>query len=396
MPKTKFQFFGRVCYIVALFFLLISQGLYSSEKKTKVCLNMIVKNESKVIRRSLGSVKPLIDYWVIVDTGSVDGTQDIIREFMKGIPGELHERPWVNFEHNRNEALQLAQNKGDYLLFIDADEELRISEDFVKPQLEKDSYFIMTDFSGTHYPRLELINNHLSWKWVGVLHEYLECNEAKTSELLQGVTNIPHCEGFRSQDPQKFKKDAAVLEKALEKEPNNSRYVFYLAQSYKDAEEPQLAIKNYERRIAMGGFDQEVFWSKYQICLLNEGLQASYEAIVNGYLNCHAMRSTRIEPLYRLALYYRLHNEPLLGYLVSKYALAIPKSSDVVFVEDWIYEYGLLVENSVNAYWIGNYKECYDLSQELLKKPKLPPHVRECIEKNLWWAESKLKLVLQP
>ena len=76
-----------------------------------ICLNMIVKDEKDVICRCLASVKPVIDYWVIVDTGSSDGTQEIIRAFMKEIPGELHERPWINFGHNRNEALELAKGK---------------------------------------------------------------------------------------------------------------------------------------------------------------------------------------------------------------------------------------------------------------------------------------------
>src|SRR5574340_542399 len=96
-------------------------------KKT-ICLNMIVKNESKVIERCLASVKPIIDTWVIVDTGSTDGTQAIVREFLKDIPGELHERPWVNFGHNRNEALELARGKADYLLLIDADDKLAYEE----------------------------------------------------------------------------------------------------------------------------------------------------------------------------------------------------------------------------------------------------------------------------
>lgn len=58
---------------------------------------MIVRNEAAVVRRCLASVKHLIDYWVIIDTGSDDGTQQIIREFLQEIPGELHERPWIDF-----------------------------------------------------------------------------------------------------------------------------------------------------------------------------------------------------------------------------------------------------------------------------------------------------------
>jgi glycosyltransferase involved in cell wall biosynthesis len=72
---------------------------------------MIVKNEAHIIRETLDSVAPYISSWVIVDTGSDDGTQDLIRDHMgrRGIPGELYERPWRNFGHNRSEALDLAQ-----------------------------------------------------------------------------------------------------------------------------------------------------------------------------------------------------------------------------------------------------------------------------------------------
>ena len=95
--------------------------------ETKLCLNMIVKNEALVIRRCLDSVRPIIDHWVIVDTGSTDGTQDIIREHLRDLPGELHERPWRNFAHNRSEALELARGRSDYTLIIDADDTLEIA-----------------------------------------------------------------------------------------------------------------------------------------------------------------------------------------------------------------------------------------------------------------------------
>ena len=112
--------------------------------KNTVCLNMIVKNEREVIERCLSSVKQLIDYWIIVDTGSTDGTQEVVKKFLKDIPGELHERPWVDFGYNRNEAMKLAEGKTDYLFFIDADDRLVFSDDFCLPPKESSLWMIVT------------------------------------------------------------------------------------------------------------------------------------------------------------------------------------------------------------------------------------------------------------
>src|SRR5712671_3331456 len=101
----------------------------------RICLNMIVKNESAVIARCLASVKPWVDCWTIVDTGSSDGTQDIVRDAMRGLAGELHERPWRDFGHNRTEALELARGKADYILIIDADNIFCAPENWQWPEL---------------------------------------------------------------------------------------------------------------------------------------------------------------------------------------------------------------------------------------------------------------------
>src|SRR5204862_2757696 len=108
--------------------------------KPTICLNMIVRNEAPVIRRCLDSVRPIIDYWVIVDTGSTDGTQDIIRELYKDIPGELHERPWVDFAHNRTETLNLARERAEYIFVIDADEVIVCEPGFSMPPLAAEAY----------------------------------------------------------------------------------------------------------------------------------------------------------------------------------------------------------------------------------------------------------------
>ena len=63
-----------------------------------ICLNMIVKNEASIIVDTLTNILANIhiDYWVIADTGSDDGTQSVIQTFFqqRGIPGELLQHEW--------------------------------------------------------------------------------------------------------------------------------------------------------------------------------------------------------------------------------------------------------------------------------------------------------------
>lgn len=376
--------------IFLFFFLCFSLCAEDVPIKQTVCLNMIVKNESKVIERCLKSVKPLIDYWVIVDTGSTDGTQKILADFLEEIPGELHERPWVNFEHNRNEALRLAKNKGDYILIIDADEQLIFSKDFVKPVLDQDFYFIVTDHSGSKYKRIQLIKSRLDWKWKGVLHEALSSEEAKSSGTLMNVENLYGFDGCRSHDPDKFRKDARILENALKKEPENTRYLFYLAQSYRDAQEHDLAISHYQKRAEQGGWDQEVFWSLYQIGLIQERSHKESETFINSYFKAFHYRPTRAEPLYRLANYYRRMGNYVLGYVLAKHALSLPYPNDHLFVETWVYEHGLALELSLCAYYLQKYGESKVLSEVLLFKLNLPEEVRSYVKKNLEWINPKI------
>jgi glycosyltransferase involved in cell wall biosynthesis len=365
--------------LIALAFILSLNG-------QTICLNMIVKDERAVIERCLNSVKGIIDYWVIVDTGSTDGTQEIIRKCMKGIPGELHQSTWVDFSHNRNEALKLAKGKGDYLLFLDADEQLAFAPGFHKPFLDKDFYLLTCDNQGVKYGRKQMVNNHLKWEWQGAVHECIESLDAgtRTFDLVPGVVNLISWDGSRSKDPKKYQKDAAVLEKALLKDPTNKRNQFYLAKSYQDARMPREALKNYEKRIAMGDWDPEVEWSLFQIGILQEELNMPSNTIIDSYSRAYQASLTRAEPLYRLACFYNKQRKYLLGYWVLKHALMIPCPASAMYLENWIYDFGLLSELSAAAFYLGKYDEAREACVEILRKPNLPPEMRKITESNLF------------
>src|SRR5262245_10110179 len=95
-------------------------------------LTMIVKNEAQVITRALDSARPLIDCALICDTGSIDRTQEIVRDWLRhnNVPGEVIEEPWQNFGYNRSFVLAKLHNIDvDYAFSLDADEIVTIIDD---------------------------------------------------------------------------------------------------------------------------------------------------------------------------------------------------------------------------------------------------------------------------
>jgi glycosyltransferase involved in cell wall biosynthesis len=347
--------------------------------KKIVCLNMIAKNESAVIRRCLESVKHFIDYWVIVDTGSTDGTQKIISECLKEIPGDLHERKWVNFAHNRNEALSLAKNKCDYLLFIDADETLVFQKSF--PILEKDYYACAYHHGTLISQRILLVNANLDWAWRGAVHEQPECEAAQDGEFSSHVYIQASKEGHRSKDLQeKFRSDAAILQSLIEKDPLDCRNVFQLAGCYQAAEEDELALKFFTQRAKMGGDELEMFVSLYRMGIIQHKLSRPSEQFIHSFVQAYLLRPTRTEPLYYLADYYMSIGCYILGYLISKHALSLPPNRDYFLNQFAIDEYGLLLQFAECAYRIQAFKEFGSALDKLLSK-NLPENVHTKCEK---------------
>lgn len=354
--------------------------------KSKICLNMIVKNESAVIQRCLQSVKKFIDYWVIVDTGSTDGTQEIVKNFLKDIPGELHERPWVDFSQNRNEALTLAQDKADYILFIDADDKLVYTGDFVLPILDQDFYHVVQNREKTRQQALLLAKNATALKWTGPVRE-APILTSKKQGLLSGLFLQCMQDGSRSQDPERFKNDVRELKQALRGDPTNARNVFYLAQSYLDAKEYQSALKYYEKRAGMEGDKEEKFYALYSIGLIQRRLKENSDTFVKSLSKAYRFRTSRVEPIYALADYFIETENYLLGYLVTRCAISTPAPMELN-VEPWMYEWGVLSQFYLCALKIGKKDQALDAYQKLLAIPQLPAEKRAEIEKLQLQAKS--------
>lgn len=323
---------------------------------TSICLNMIVKNEAHVIVRCLRSVKPHITSWCIVDTGSTDGTQEKIKAVMAGIPGELHEKPWVKQEHNRNEALDLAYATGaDYIFLIDADEVLeRASEDATWPALGCDWYTLNVRYGSIEYSRSQLLSTKHIWRWRSTgrrcgFHPMLTSASAKTCGRIEGLSTRPFPDGASWSDPDKYKRLLPLVELDLLDEPRNHRLWYYAAQTYRDAGGLQRALALYEARVRMLGWSEEMWSAAYEAAKLRERLGEPLDNVKAAYLRAYNLRPSRAEPLYRLARLHRLKGFHAEAATYAARGLMLPLTTDVLFVEHEIYAWLLHHEYVLSA-----------------------------------------------
>jgi len=318
-----------------------------------LCLNMIVKNEMANLERCLSAVADHIACWVIADTGSTDGTQDYIRTFFaaRNLPGELHDVPFHNFEQARNAALDCAYASPlayDYLLFDDADMELVVEDRDFRKRLTAPGYTVLQR-SGITYWNTRLIHRSTRARYHGVTHEYLDVSGC---ERLHGVWYKDYASG--SNRVEKFERDIRLLTEALEKEPDNARYWFYLAQSYRDAGQTAKAAEIYAKRAAMGGWVEEAWYSRLQEarCLRNLGDEGGFLRQAVAAFN---ERPQRAEPLYDLARYYRERGMYAASVVFSEPGLALGQpEQDQLFLEDFVYSTGLKEEYSIAANYLGD------------------------------------------
>ncbi|UXI67721.1 glycosyltransferase [Tahibacter amnicola] len=354
---------------------------------TQICLCMIVRDEAAVIERCLASVRGHIAAWAVVDTGSSDATPSLIRHALRALPGQLVQRPWVDFSTNRNQALDLAGRQAPYALILDADEVLETEPSVRFPRrLQAPGYFLRQrpDGSELEYRAARLLRCDAGWRWHGVLHEYPVAGDAALYPL-DGLSVRSYADGARSRRParEKYRDDARVLERALARDPHNLRYRFYLAQSLRDAGDTVGALETYRTRAAGGGWDEEAWYAAFQVAVLLERLDAPGPEVVAAYRAAYAARICRAEPLCELARYLRMRCEFVDAHRAAAQAASTPAPPDLLFVDQSVYRWRAWDEQALAAWHLGHRDECARICRGLLQSPLLPMAERPRVAGNL-------------
>jgi len=337
----------------------MENSILNSDKVPTLCLNMIVKNESKIITRLLESVLPIIDTYCICDTGSTDNTKEIIKDFFdkRNIQGKIVEEPFKNFEYSRNLALSHCINMpSDFVLLLDADMIFQIKNFNKKKLLTGDAFTILQGNDNFYYQNLRIVKNNGLFKYKGVTHEYI------STPPNTKIVNITKDELFINDigdggaKSDKFERDIRLLTEGIKAEPDNARYYFYLANSYHDSGKFEEAIESYLKRIEKGGWNQEVWYSYYKIGLCYKKLNKMNEAI-QYWLEGYNYYDDRLENLYEIINYYRMNSKYKLAKIYYDIAINILNKEinrdTMLFLHKDVYTYKLFFEYTIIAYYLG-------------------------------------------
>lgn len=357
----------------------------------KFALILMIKNEEKILKRCLEAVEKVVDCFCICDTGSTDSTQEVAKEFLKTRTGCLTIEPWQNFGHNRTVSFVNAQTyvkelgwnlEETYGILLDADM-MFVPGKLRQQKLGAIGYKIIQKNANLEYYNTRIIRMDYAWKCLGVTHEYWD---GPSDNLEKDVCFIDdRDDGGCKHD--KFERDAKLLEDGLAKEPENVRYMFYLAQTYKCVGRFADAITMYKKRIKAGGWAEEIWNAHYSIgdCYLKLKNIPKFEEWMQ---KAHAYRPCRTESIYSLAKYFREVGQHYKSYHYIKIGVSVPfPKDDVLFIESDVYRGLFNYECSIVEYYI-HHDRCLRTTIDYMLKLR---HFQDNCVSNLKFSVKPLK-----
>ena len=306
----------------------------------------MVKNEEAVIQQTLERFLDKVVGFLIFDTGSQDNTITHAQEFIDahGITnGYIKQEPFVDFATSRNRALDLAEEKfpnADFIISVDAEWYLDNLEGLLKfcKEHKNDTsacYLVRLTSPGLDFYSTVLIRSHTK-----TLNHYTE--QKVPADVCFQLNPTRH--GI-AKSVDRWVRDRDLLRAAYKKNPNNTRTLFYLAQTYACLGDWENACIFYKKRVQLSGWDEEDYIARYRLA---DAVEHAHQTNPNHtwsqamacYLAAYEMRPHRAEPLVRIAHHYLQTDNHRMCYLFARRAVELPyPENDILFVENYLYDY---------------------------------------------------------
>lgn len=370
----------------------------------KLALNFICKDESPVIENMLESAKGIIDLIVVNDTGSTDGTQQIIKNFGEkyGIPTYVFERPFDDFEKSRNHAMQKLRDVVKELnwnpdqvhgFWFDCDETLVIDPKFAKSQFTKDLYMINTYIGQMKYTRNTFFKVSKPFRWYGPVHEFIVCDEQNiTSGLAENIHVDVKMTGnsWMGDIAEKYASHAYKLEAYINNNRQDPRWIFYTAQSWHDAasmkdnreeneERLRRSLKYYRERVQRpDGYAEEIYYAQYRIGTIMRMIEEPWNLTHMELLKAYQIDPMRGESIKVIIDYYLQMGEWHMAYIYTKFAKTTfhgknPYPTRLLFVDEATYVWKFAEAHAAASFYTGRMDEAKQTYREIVNLTKTHP-----------------------
>jgi len=370
----------------------------------KLALNFICKDESPVIENMLESAKGIVDLIVVNDTGSTDGTQQIIKNFGEkyGIPTYVFERPFDDFENSRNHAMQKLRDvvaelnwNADQVhgFWFDCDETLVIDSKFNKSQFTKDLYMINTYIGQMKYTRNTFFKVSKPFRWYGPVHEFIVCDDQNiTSGLAENIHVDVKMTGnsWLGDIAEKYASHAYKLEAYINKNRQDPRWIFYTAQSWHDAasikdnkeeneERLRRSLKYYRERVSRtDGYAEEIYYAQYRIGTIMRIIEEPWHLTHMELLKAYQIDPLRGESIKVIIDHYLQMGDWNMAYLYSKFAKTTfhgknPYPTRLLFVDEATYVWKFAEAHAAASFYTGRMDEAKQTYQEIVNLTKTHP-----------------------
>jgi tetratricopeptide (TPR) repeat protein len=389
---------------IALFFVL---SLYSAQQNF-VCVTIAIKNNESTIWDCLKSASEIADCFSICDLGSTDGTKRRVEEFLTsyGIPGKIYPREVTNPVLQTQILTQAAQKTikslgypptNTYLCFLEPDQKISNPLAPIQEELKEDTYMILekSEFLSCYIYKPNFMKASLSaetiqamresngsmWKTIPRIKKILLEDQMNPifddADLTEEERKKLYLKKIEEIKQEKIQQQIDWYSEACNKDPENTKYLLFLAQSYKSLKQYDQAISHFQSRIGRGGDSEELWFAKYMIgeCYedLGQWLQALY-----WYLEAYETNPNRAESIRKIATYYRLHGKNEIAYLFAKHGWKIPKEdTHNLFPSSPLYDYQFDEEISVAAYYTKFKEEGYIASSDLILRKDTPEYIKD-------------------
>lgn len=301
---------------------------FDGERKFKydnlIHLCIMVKNAGPLFEKVLEENLSVIDRWTILDTGSTDGTQDVVRKVLKNKKGKLYEEPFINFRESRNRCLDLAGKTCKYNLMLDDTyvirENLRNFLNVVRGDQFASSYSLLIVSNDSEYYSNRVTMSDKGHRYIYTIHEVIQVEGNKETVLIPKEATYIHdyrADYMEKRTADRKQYDLKLLYDMIKEDPTNPRHYYYLAQTYICLEDYENAAIWFKRRATteLKGHIQEVFDSWFELGrTYNFKLNKPWEECKKCYEEANKVDPTRPEPFYFIGIHYYVKGDKKIAY----------------------------------------------------------------------------------